>query len=117
MSNLRDRIFAHDDIGKSLVEVPEWDVTVELRTMTAGERSKMMKAALDDEGKVDMSALFPMLLIAATFDPETDEQVFSEGDIAALQQKSAAVVERLGQQAMKLSGMGEDAVDEEGKDS
>ena len=71
--SLRDRIIAADDIGKRLVEVPEWGVTVEVRTISAGQRSQMLKSAQDGGGGVDVDKLYPMLLIATCFDPDEDE--------------------------------------------
>jgi len=113
--SLRDRILAADDIGKDVMEVPEWGCSLEVRTVTAGERSKMIKAALTDEGTLDTVSLFPMLIISSCFDPDTGEQVFGPDDLAALQGKSAAAVERIGQKAMEMSGMTSEAVDAEGK--
>lgn len=114
---LRDRILAADDIGKKLVHIPEWDVDVEVRTMTAGKRSEMMKAATDDDGNIDVAQLWPMIIVATAYDPETGESLFTPADVDALKEKSAAAVEMLGGEAMAMSGMGGDPVDEEGKAS
>lgn len=113
--SLRDRILSADDIGRTTIEVPEWGCELEVRTVTAGERSKMIRSALTDEGTLDTTTLFPMLIIGSCFDPETGEQVFEADDITALQGKSAAAVERVGQKAMEMSGMTSEAVDAEGK--
>jgi hypothetical protein len=113
--SLRDRIIAADDIGKELVEVPEWGVSVEVRTISTGMRSKMLKSAQTKDGEVDLDRLYPMLLIATVFDPELDEPVFSEDDYNLIQDKSAQAVERVAKKAMEMSGMVPDAVDEEGK--
>ena len=116
--SLRDRIIAADDIGKHLVEVPEWGVTVEVRTISAGMRSRMLKSAQTDDGGVDIDKLYPMLLIATCFDPELDEPVFTDDDFGVIQDKSANAVETIAKVAMEMSGMaaGEGA-DAEGKDS
>lgn len=116
--SLRDRIIAADDIGKRLVEVPEWGVTVEVRTISAGQRSQMLKSATDGGGGVDIDKLYPMLLIATCFDPDEDEPVFTPDDFAVIQEKSASAVEAIAQVAMEMAGMlGEGSVDEEGKGS
>lgn len=115
--SLRSRILEADDIGKKLVHVPEWDVDIEVRTMTAGKRSEMMKSATDNDGNIDVAQLWPMIIIASAYDPETGEALFTSGDIDALKEKSAAAVELLGSEAMAMSGMGGDPVDEAGKAS
>lgn len=116
--SLRDRIIAADDIGRHLVEVPEWGVEIEVRTLSAGMRTRMLKTAQTAEGEVDLELLYPTVLIATCYDPETDEPVFTSDDIQIIQEKSATAVEALAQKAMEVSGMtGEASVDEEGKDS
>jgi len=115
--SLRDRILEADDIGKELLEVPQWELTLEMRTMSAIQRSRMLQRCTNDDGTVDLDHLYPMLCIATVFDPETGGQVFSEEDISVLQEKSAAALEFVATRAMEMSGMTAKAVDEEGKDS
>lgn len=115
--SLRDRILAADDIGKELFTVPLWDVEVEVRTMTAAERSKMLNSAMDDNGNLNLEQLYPRILIATVFDPETGEQVFDADDVSALQNKSASAVEAVAQKSMALSGLAPDSVDDSGKAS
>jgi hypothetical protein len=115
--SLRDKILAADDIGRELMTVPLWEVEVEVRTMTAAERSKMLNSAMDDEGNMDLEQLYPRILIATVFDPETGEQVFTEDDVSALQNKSASAVETVAQKSMALSGLTAGAVDDAGKES
>jgi hypothetical protein len=115
--SLRDRIIEADDIGKELLEVPQWGITLEMRTMSAIQRSRMLQICTTDDGAVDLDQLYPMLCIATVFDPESGEQVFSEEDIGVLQEKSAAALEFVATRAMEMSGMTAKAVDDEGKDS
>ena len=115
--SLRDKILAADDIGREIFTVPLWEVDVEVRTMTASERSKMLNSAMDDNGNMDLEQLYPRILIATVFDPDTGEQVFTEDDVSALQNKSASAVEAVAQKSMALSGLTAEAVDEAGKES
>lgn len=115
--SLRDRILAADDIGKTLIEVPQWGVELEVRTMSAGKRSRMLQTCSLGDGTVDLDKLYPMLLVATVFDPATGERVFSEDDMELLQEKSAGAIEFVALQAMQMSGMTAKAVDEEGKGS
>jgi hypothetical protein len=116
MSNLSNIIFAADDIESELVEVKQWGVSVMVKSMTAKARSKMIANAVSANGEFNLNEVLPDLVILCTFDPDTGEQVFNEGDRDALMAKSAAAVETIASIAMKLSGMTEDAVDEMGKD-
>ncbi len=113
--SLRDRILAADDIGKDTIHVDAWEVELEVRTMTAAERSKMLNSAMDKDGNLDLQELYPRILIATVFDPESGEKVFTADDIETIQNKSAAAVEAVAQKAMALSGLTADAVDEAGK--
>jgi hypothetical protein len=115
--SLRDRILQSDDIGREELDIPQWGVTVEVRTMSAGKRSRMLQTCTLPDGGVDLDRLYPMLIIATVFDPETGESVFAEEDMPALQDKSAGAIEFVAQKAMEMSGMTAKAVDEEGKDN
>jgi hypothetical protein len=45
MADLRGKIFSADDITKELLVVPEWGVSVEIRSMTAGQRATLTEGA------------------------------------------------------------------------
>ena len=77
MTDLRGKIFAADDITKELVEVPEWGVAVEIRSMTAGQRATLTEGATSAD-KVDVSNMYAKTVIATVFDPETGLPVFTE---------------------------------------
>lgn len=113
--SLRDRILSADDISKQLVEVQQWGVTVEVRTMSAGQRSRMIQSCSLPDGSIDLDKLYPMLIVATVFDPATGIQVFTENDMSLLQEKSASSIEFVAQKAMSMSGMTANAIDEEGK--
>lgn len=113
--SLRDRILQSSDITSNLVTVEQWGVEVDVRTMTARERSRLVSSCTKADGTVDMEKMYPLLLIAAVYDPETGDKVFSNEDMDSLQDKSASAVEFLAQKVMEVSGMTPKAVDEEGK--
>lgn len=117
MVNLRDRIFASDDILTELVDVPEWDSILEVRGMTGEARAAIMEAALDPSGKVNLHAFYPEIVIGCTYDPDSGERVFDQGDRAALMAKSGKAIDRLATVGLRLSGMTEEASNEAGKDS
>ncbi len=113
--SLRDRILQTKDIKSNIITVEQWGVDLDVRTMTAGERSSMVNSCTKPDGTVDLEKMYPLLIIAAVYDPETGAKVFTADDVAALQDKSASAVEFVAQKVMETSGMNPKAVDEEGK--
>jgi hypothetical protein len=114
--NLRDKIMAADDIPAEAVKVPEWGVEVLVKGMSAGERIRLMQNAFDQSTQqVNMSIVYPDVLVACTFDPETGDAVFTEQDKTAILAKSSAAIERLANVGLRLSGIGKEEQDEAGK--
>lgn len=114
--SLRDQILASDDIAKQLVEVPEWGLTVEVRGMTGADRSSILANALDSQtGLVDFRVMYPEIVIAAVYDPETGERVFTANDRDAILTKSATALDKVAQVAMSVGGLTQDAQDDAGK--
>lgn len=114
--SIRDTIQAADDIEKRLIEVPEWDVTIEMRSPTVAARGAAMSEYMNGT-KVDYARMYPSLVIQCAYDPEDGSKLFTVADIEWLGEKSAAAMERLGDVALELSGL-KDAVArvEAGKD-
>jgi hypothetical protein len=118
MSSLSQAIFAVNDITSETVEVPQWGVTVLVKSMTALDRAKMIGNAVESAGgQLNLQEVLPDMVILCTFDPETGERVFLDSDRDALMAKSAGAIETIATVAMRLSGLTETAVDELGKDS
>ncbi len=115
--SLRDRILAANDIATRTLHVPEWDVDLEIRTLSALERTRMIKACTDLAGNVDLEKMYPLLIIASAHDPESGAKVFDHSDMTLLGDKSASAVEKVAKVAMEMSGMNAEAIDAEGKDS
>lgn len=113
--SLRDRILASNDIESSTIHVPQWDLDIELRTLSAADRAKLIASCMTAEGTVDVQKMYPSLIIACVYDPETKGRVFSEEDMDAIADKSASAIEFVAQKAMEMSGMKPDAIDVEGK--
>lgn len=115
--SLRDKIFAAEDSRSELVLVEEWDVELEVRSMSGKARAEAMAQYMDrDTGRLDFEALTPELLIRSCYKPGTDEWVFKPGDRDKLNAKSSGPLERLGQIALRLSGLDQRARDAAGKD-
>jgi len=117
MSRLADKIRQSDDRVVEIIDVPEWDVKIELRSMTALQRSLMQVEWADTEEQ-SAAVLYQTVLQHCCFDPDTGDQVFNEEDSEwILAEKSAQVVDRVAQACLKVSGLSADSIDESGKDS
>lgn len=116
--NLRDKILAAKDIPSETVTVKEWDVDLLVKGMSAGERISLMQAAYDQKtGQVNMAAVYPDVVVSCTFDPESDEPIFTDADKDALMGKSSAAIETIAGIGLRLSGIGQTEDDAMGKDS
>lgn len=111
----RQTILEVRDLPYEDVEVPEWGGTVRVAGLTgkgATEFSSRM-VETDNHGQVrsvKISENFMAELLAATLVDEEFKPLFSKGaDVEALGGKSAAVLKRLADIAMRLSGLGEEA--------
>lgn len=107
--SLRDRILGANDITKELVEVPEWDAIIEVRSMNGKERSEVMQTAIVGD-EIDFELLFPLVLIHSCYDPETGERVFEPADRDTLNTKNSGHLETVSKVAMRLSGLGREGV-------
>ena len=115
---LRDKILAAQDIPTEVVTIPEWGVDVLVRGMSAGDRITLMQNAFDQTTQqVNMNIVYPDVVISCTFDPASDQAIFTDEDKSAILAKSSAAVERLANVGLRLSGIGKDEQDAAGKDS
>lgn len=105
MSNLREQILSKKDIDSERVYIPQWDVTVEVRTLTGRQRAILLQDTVNLKGKVDFQKLYPQLVVMSTYDPQTGKPVFMPGDMDALAEKSGAALEIIAQVATRLSGL------------
>lgn len=113
--SLKDKIKNADDRGTETVEVPEWGVTLELRSPTVAERSELIAAMADINGEApsaaDYTRSYVQLVIATAHDPETGERVFSDEDAEWLAEKNGAVLNTAWEAAQRVAGLDVKAVD------
>lgn len=116
--DLRDKILAAADIPSETVTIPEWDVELLVKGMSAGDRISLMQSAYDQQTQqVNMAAVYPDVVVSCVFDPKTGDPVFTSADKTAILAKSSAAVEKIADVGLRLSGIGKDADDAAGKDS
>lgn len=104
----RDQILNADDLTREKVDVPEWDLTAWVRTLTSNERDRFEAGMLDDAkaGKLNLRNLRARLVVESLVD-EDGQKIFKASDAEALGAKSAAALQRLFNVAQRLSGFSE----------
>ena len=123
MSSIREAIQAADDGTAELHEIPEWDVVVEIRSMTARSRAQFVAEMASEDGTIaggnDPDRIIGMwwhVISQTCFDPDLGERAFEDDDQQWLFDKNARVVNDLANACMAASGLTEDAAGEAGKD-
>lgn len=111
----RDQILAADDLPRELVEVPEWGGAVLVRTLTGAERDQFEAQVVEMRGRkiksLNMANLRARLVSLCVVD-EKGERLFTDADVKALGGKSAAALQRVFDVASRLSGLGEEDIEE-----
>lgn len=107
MSNIRERVLNSCDLSRETVHVPAWGVDVAVRGMNARERIAFTETAHTQR---QMPKAIARVVIACTYDPETNDRVFLPTDEDALLDRSGAAVESIFLAVVRMSGMGEDAI-------
>lgn len=115
----RAAILGLDDRRKTVVEVPEWDVRIQVRSLTARARAEFIRMAGSVKGDraAQQEQVLPWVIVECCYDEETGEQLFTHEDHAALLDRHPDVLDRLSAAALIVSGLGETAREEAGKDS
>jgi len=102
---------ALDDIGTETVKVKAWkNLELEVRSMTGTERASILQRAVDQEdGTLDFGKLYPEIIVATCYKPETGEKFFPADAKAWLNDKSSAALEQLASVGLRLSGIDKEA--------
>lgn len=117
--SIKDKIKQARDTDAASYQIDEWDVTVEIRSMSARQRANMNTVLEHDgDGAEKQELMWGYLLCSCVFDPETGEPVFTEDDMDwLLTDKSFAVIDRLTAKCLEVSSVNREAVDDAGKSS
>lgn len=112
-AEIRSRISKARPYSSQTVDIPEWDISVEIRSMSLGRRDELAAIMATDEvdpetgRKQDLKKFYPALIIATAFDAE-GEQIFGETDIEWLRSLDAHVLDKLANPALELNGLGDE---------
>lgn len=110
----RDAILAKVDVQERELYVPEWETWVKVRGLTARERDDYERSIMVGKGKdrdVNLRNLRAKLVVRSVVD-SAGQLLFSDADIEALGDKSAAALERIFDVARDLSGLSEQDTEE-----
>ena len=110
----KDAILAAQDVRFDVVSVPEWGGDVRICSMSGEQRDRYEQSLFASRG-ADAAANLANIrarLAAYSIVDDAGVLVFSEDDIVALGQKSAAALDRVVEAARKLSALSEQDIDE-----
>lgn len=112
----RTAILAAEDLDRKVVTVPEWGGEVIVQELTGDARDEFDKFLMQcrQEDGIDTRGIKAKLVSLSVVD-EDGNPIFTEADVQALGRKSAAALKRVADEAQRLSGLGDDAVEEAAK--
>lgn len=110
----RDQILEAKDLETREVDVPEWGGTVLVRALSGTDRDAYEASLVQIRGKQQVPNLANIRakLVARAVVDEDGSRLFSDADIKALGQKSAAALSRVFTVAAEMSGLDEKDIEE-----
>lgn len=114
MSLSKAAILAADDKKMVDHDVPEWGGKVKLRVMTGTERDRFESEFVGGNKSVEMVRA---KLVAKCLCDDDGNRLFTEQEIPELGEKSAAVLDRLFSECMKLNRFSKGDVEDLAKNS
>ena len=117
--SLQDRILAADNRPKEAVFVPQWGLSVFVRTLSGAERDDWEASIVQQKGKAttyDLRNIRARLVCKAVVD-ENGRRVFSDHEAEVLGEKSAAALDLLFTVAQRLNALTNADVEDLGKAS
>ena len=111
----KSEILKCKDIESEVVKVPEWGGEVMVKGLTLAEKDDWTESIMSD-GEANVKGATAKLCIMCMRD-EKGERLFELEDVPVIQAKSAAALDRVFQVAQKLSGIGQEDIEETVKNS
>lgn len=109
MTALRDKLLSlTPTLQSETVEIKQWDATIGVRSMTAGQQASMANVT-------HTQAIFKAIIFCC-FDPATGEQLFKEEDMGWLEGQDPNAIAPLGEVCMRLSSADDEKPVDSGKD-
>lgn len=106
--SLREQILEINDIKSENIKIPEWnDLEVQVKSITAGQRSAMIEKCMNKKGDIDTTGLQYYSIIEGACDPSTGERLFTDADISQLKKKSSSALNTISEAFNEINGFGE----------
>lgn len=114
MALSRDQILEAKDLETREVDVPEWGGTVLVRALSGTDRDAYEASLVQIRGKQQVPNLANIRakLVARAVVDEDGNRLFTDADIKALGQKSAAALGRVFTVAAEMSGLDDKDIEE-----
>lgn len=110
MGLTKEQILAADDLGLVQIEVPEWGGSVYCRVMACAERDAYENEWVQNKNKGVEN--FRSKFLAKCLCDEKGSRLFTDSEIDQLAKKSAKVIARLWDHAMKHNALTDKDVEE-----
>jgi hypothetical protein len=110
----RDQILEAKDLETREVDCPEWGGSVLVKALSGRERDAWEASLVQMRGKQQVPQLgnIRAKLVARCVVDENGERLFTDADIKALGEKSAAALDRIFDVASEMSGISEKDIEE-----
>lgn len=110
----REQILKADDVTTEQVAVPEWGGTVLVRGLTGRQRDEFEASLIERRGKrnIPNTDNIRAKLVARCCVDETGQRLFTDADASTLGERSGAALDRVYEVAARLSGIGDDDLEE-----
>jgi hypothetical protein len=115
----REAFLAATALPTETVTIPELGGVIEMRGLSAATRDEFEKTMWEKKGKtrqLNMQNIRARLVAMCAVD-EAGQRLFTEEDVAAIGEIRADVIDRLFSVAQRLSGLGDNDVEELGQPS
>jgi len=110
----RDSILGSDDLKTEVIDVPEWNGKVRVRSLTGSERDAYESSITRRHGTdVELNLVNARAkLVVLTVVDDDGVRIFGDDDVMELGKKNATAVNRVFEVAQRLSGLTEEDVKE-----
>lgn len=93
------------ELESRIIDIPEWGAKVKVKAMSAAQRERFITNRAE-------GFMYTDIVIACTFDPDTDKPVFDPADRDTLAASPAQPLERVFTVVAEMSAIDDGAVDE-----
>ena len=106
--SLKQAILAIADLPTQRIDVPEWSMTVSVRSLNCAQRDEFLNLLMGrwDKGALkDARGIKTKLVQLCLIDEETGQPAFGADDLSLLDAKSPGAIDRIFDAAWQLSGL------------